>query len=376
MAKGKTKIVSSKEAPGGNYICEWFGNRIFPEVRLDMEQFSEERFGVCPFLSDALRQATRCVKNTNSLGVCTINTASNGTSRDWLACPYRVISSNLVRIACERIFSLATEQIPQPIPATLLADPEVRKLFTDEVAARGVGYAFFQDKLGGEISVIATSKSPELSFDVTLVEVLPNNDGFHIGRYGILEIQTMDFHGSYKRAVDNLRDARRLHATTFPEALKANIKWAADGIEGPNIANVFKRTFYQILLKFQLSGKGAAAGTVLALPKSVWDSWQPFLGAPELTKVGKTTYEIKPVDDRHGTSDPTNAHICVFDLDSSAESSISPVKVTMHIRVDAEELSHHAFKVVPAGMLKSLSESDSILVRIKERLANYWPELK
>lgn len=83
----------------------------------------------------------------------------------------------------------------------------------------------------------------------------------------------MDFHGSYRAAVDNLKDALRLHGTTFPDSLAANMKWAAEGVEGPNIANVFKRTFYQILLKFQLSGKGAAAGTVLAIPQAVWDSW-------------------------------------------------------------------------------------------------------
>jgi hypothetical protein len=47
----------------------------------------------------------------------------------------------------------------------------------------------------------------------------------------------------------------------------------------------------------------------------------------------------------------------------------------MDIRVTAEQLSHHAFKVVPAGMLESLSKSDSILARIKLRLASSWPEL-
>ena len=71
----------------------------------------------------------------------------------------------------------------------------------------------------------------------------------------------------------------------------------------------------------------------------------------------------------------TNAYISVFDLDGTAEGAISPVNVNMHIRVNAEQLAHHAFKVVPSGMLKSLSEADSILIRIRERLANYWREL-
>jgi hypothetical protein len=250
-----------------------------------------------------------------------------------------------------------------------------KEKFKAQVLRNGAGFVFFQAKLGGEISVISTARSPELSFDVTLVELSSKDGGFTVGRYGILEIQTMDFHGSYKDAVDNLRDALRLHGTEFPEALRKNPEWSSEGVEGPNIANVFKRTFYQMLLKFQLSGKGAAAGTVLAIPQSVWDSWQPFLGAPKLVRANGDTYRIKPLDDQPSSIESTNAHICVFDLDCSVEKPISPVAVKLHIRVDAEELSHHAFKVVPAGMLRSISETDSILVRIRERLAAYWPEI-
>jgi hypothetical protein len=291
-----------------------------------------------------------------------------------LACPYRVISSDLVRVACARIFGKKGEEVAQPIPATLLSIASDRDRFKAEVSEKGVGFVFFQAKLGGEISLISSPRSPEISFDVTLVEVLPDGGGFKLGRYGIFEIQTMDFHGSYKAAVGNLRDALRLHRAGFPDSLKANMEWASEGVEGPNIANVFKRTFYQILLKFQLSGKGAAAGTVLAIPQAVWDSWQPFLGAPELLKVDDSTYRIKPIDG-FPSSPESNAYICVFDLDSGADAPVSPLHVKAFIRVDAEELSHHAFKTVPSGMLKSLSESDSILVRIKERLANYWPEI-
>ena len=157
-----------------------------------------------------------------------------------------------------------------------------REKFEAAVKESGSGYLFFQDKLGGEISVIATDRSPEMAFDVTLVEIVYESGHFKVSRYGILEIQTMDFHGSYKHAVTNLRDGARLHEKEFPKALSARPDWAGKGVEGPNIANVFKRTFYQMMLKFELAGRGAAAGTVLALPKSVWDSWQPFLGAPQL----------------------------------------------------------------------------------------------
>ena len=359
----------------GNYISEWFGHRIFPEVRMDVREFTGDGFGNCPFLSEALRQTNRCIKNENSLGVCTINTSSNGSSQDWLACPYRVISSDLVKVACARIFGNAGEEVSQPIPATLLSIASERDKFKAEVSDKGVGFIFFQAKLGGEISVISSPISPEISFDVTLAEVLPDGEFFKLGRYGIFEIQTMDFHGSYRAAVGNLKDALRLHRSGFPESLKANVEWAAEGVEGPNIANVFKRTFYQILLKFQLAGKGAAAGTVLAIPQAVWDSWQPFLGAPELVRMDDNTYQIKPIDGFSINQESTNSYICVFDLDAGADAPVSPLQVKAFIRVHAEELSHHAFKVVPTGMLKSLAESDSILARIKERLASYWPEI-
>ncbi len=362
-------------APTGNYVSEWLGHRLFPIVRLDVTSFEGSEFGTCPFLSDALKRKTPCVKNENSFGVCTVNTFSGSAQQDWLACPYRVISSDLVKVACQRIFGIKRKELPNPVPAPILAAAPEREKFKAEVQAAGVGYVFFQAKLGGEISVISTPQSPELSFDVTLVEVMPAAHGFKIERYGIFEIQTMDFHGSYRAAVNNLRDALRLHGRGFPSSLKANIEWAAKGVEGPNIANVFKRTFYQILMKFQLAKQGAAAGTVLAIPRSVWDSWQPFLGAPELVKTSGDAFRIKAVDAFSSTNESTNAYICVFDLDSAAEGPISPVKVQFFIRVNAEELAHHAFKVVPAGMLKSISESDSILLRIKERLASIWPEI-
>ncbi len=89
--------------------------------------------------------------------------------------------------------------------------------------------------------------------------------------------------------MDALTNALDLHGSDFPEILQNNLDWARRKVEGPNIANVFKRTFYQMLVKFQLSTGDAAAGTVLALPKSVWDSWQPFLGGPTLIETGSGT---------------------------------------------------------------------------------------
>ena len=186
----------------------------------------------------------------------------------------------------------------------------------------------------------------------------------------------MDYHGTYKHAVNNLRDGLRLHPTNFVASLETNLfHWAGEGVEGPNIANVFKRTFYQMLLKFRLAGDGsAAAGTVLALPRAVWDSWQPFLGAPELEDESPGVKRLRvPV----GPPEPTlNAFICIFDLDATADSSISPVNIETFIRVSPERMAHHAFTEVPVSILHAIQTEDSVLARIKSRLGERWPLLR
>lgn len=53
-----------------------------------------------------------------------------------------------------------------------------------------------------------------------------------------------------------LTSALDLHRTSFSAQLAENPEWAGRKIEDPNISNVFKRTFYQITSKFQVtSGK-------------------------------------------------------------------------------------------------------------------------
>jgi hypothetical protein len=359
----------------GNFVSEWFGQRIYPEVRLDLEQITGTNASRCPFLSDITRERRNCVKNDNSHGVCTISSISNGPRQDWLVCPFRVISSDIVRKGCRLIFGLDRDVLP--IPVSILDRAGELDSFKACVQAEGTGYVFFQSKLGGEISIVGTALSPELSFDVTLVEIRPTPDGsFAVTRYGILEIQTMDYHGTYKSAVTNLRDALRLHRTDFAVALRANLNWASERVEGPNIANVFKRTFYQMMLKFKLSGEGpAAAGTMLALPKAVWDSWQPFLGAPELEDEAAGTKRFVLVSG--GTDEPPlNAYICVFDIDASAPQSISPIRIEFMVRVSPERLAHHAFNVVPDNILHAIQTQDSVLSRIKSRLSEWWPDFQ
>lgn len=293
-----------------------------------------------------------------------------------------MIHTNLIKESCARIFGEDAAN-RYPVPVSALRNPETLEKFKSDVQKTGRGFLFFQDKLGGEISLSSTEKNPDMSFDVTLVEVLRSRDGsFNLGRYGIMEVQTMDFHGSYKGAVDALNNALDLHGSSFPTTLQKNLDWAKRGVEGPNIANVFKRTFYQMLVKFQLSSGGAAAGTVLALPKSVWDSWQPFLGGPtlEATDAGYSVIAGAPTTG-------LNAFICVFDIDATAEpaggdesgatgsNDISPVRVERFIRIAPDTLAHHAFTEVPREILRNIAGTDLILVSIRSRLFQWWPDL-
>jgi hypothetical protein len=203
----------NKSQPKGNYISEWFGQRIYPEVRLNDKAISGSNWGLCPFLTGVKRQRTQCIKNENAFGVCTINSYGVDARRDWLVCPYRVIDSDIVKAGCETIFE-ANASIT-PIPVSILNDKKGVAAFEEALTKNRRAFVFFQDKLGGEISISGTSASPEIAFDVTVVEITKTKGILKVGRYGFIEIQTMDFHGSYKHAVSNLRDAHRLHKNDF-----------------------------------------------------------------------------------------------------------------------------------------------------------------
>lgn len=350
-------MVRTKNLPGGEV---GFQGNLWIKLR------------ICPFLSSIKREKSPCIKPENAFGVCTINSVGGGIRKDWLVCPYRVIDSEIVKISCTTIFGL--EPAVPPIPISILNQRTGIADLNKSLSQSGIAFVFFQDKLGGEISISGTSSSPEIAFDVTVVEICrTGSGGIKLNRYGFIEIQTMDFHGSYKAAVKNLSDAHRLHKNKFTSALMNNPSWASERVEGPNIANVFKRTFYQTLLKFELSREGAAAGTILALPESVWDSWQPFLGRPTIEGVSDSEYRILGGDPEtyHGT----NAWIFVFDLNDEAGTSISPVRIKYRIRVSATDLLHDAFVAVPKHMYRVATIDDALLSRIRERIRRAIPGL-
>jgi len=194
-----------------------------------------------------------------------------------------------------------------------------------------------------------------------------------VGRYGIFEIQTMDFHGTYKLAVGNLKNARHMHKGNFGATIAQRSEWLSEGVEGPNIANAFKRTFYQMMFKFQIGAHDASAGCILAIPRAVWQGWQKHLGAPDLVEHQDGTWRLVK-----SGSDPIEnppAWIYVFDTELSDAETPNALKLWRVIGTDAATLSHYTLDVAPGASLEAGGSVDSLRATITRRLSVYLPEL-
>lgn len=385
----------------GNYISEWFGHRVYPAVRITAESRADQKAGRCPFLTNVKGSDTECIKPENAKGVCTVNSASNKQNgipvrQDWLVCEYRAFDPGLLRTVAARLYG-------EPDPARLAlygavttsrpeVQDEIRRLLT---SGEGRVLVYFDEKVGGEIKISASEDSPSLSFDVTLVELLdvPGSRAPDLGRYAVLELQTMDYHGTYAHAVDLMLHARdKGFKKDFPEQFAARPDWLAEGISTPNIANVFKRTIHQMLFKFPLGTADACAGTALAVPRAVWDSWQRFLARPPLVDVGDGTFRLEgpesPVDvgaapivaAKAGTSTERGAPkvpawIVVFDFDAGADVTPSPVRVTHVIATSASALAHYAYVAAPREIVRVLDQRQGVPEALRIRLGAFWPAL-
>jgi len=358
---------------------------VFPTVAITPVSLGQQRSGMCPFLSETLTRFTPCVKAENSRGVCTISATSNGVRQDWLVCPYRALDDDLLAGMVRRLYGVP-DHVPLLIrPAKALESPDIKEEVLLAVRPENPQrvFLYFQDKLGGEISLSRTPASPELSFDITVIELLPadpqtahlddpDDPGVRVGKYGVIELQTTDTHGSYKHAVSALTNALDLHGNQFPQMLADNPEWAGRKVEGPNISNVFKRTFYQIAFKFQVTRRDTSAGCILALPKPVWDSWQPFLGAPELREQPDGTWRL--LDDHEAS--PVD-WIYVFDIDHQPGPDGGPasLKVPLVIGTDASTLSRAAFDIAPAKAVEHGRGIDAVVSTIVRRLSAYLPSI-
>ena len=360
------------------HIAEWFGHRVFPRVSMGDRPISDQQSQRCPFLTETLKASTQCVKAANSRGMCTISATSNGPRQDWLVC--RALDDGLLADMVKRLYGIPTLDPVLIRPVVVLNDEAGRTEILAAISGHRRMFVYFQDKLGGEIGLSKTAASPELSFDITVVELTAGpvaesppgleQPGIRIGKYGVIELQTTDTHGSYQHAVTALTNALDLHAAGFPEVLAANPEWAGRRIEGPNISNVFKRTFYQIAFKFQVTKRETSAGCALALPQPVWDSWQPFLGAPDLHEQTDGTFRL--LDDQ--TATPTD-WIYVFDIDTEPGPAgrPAPIRVGLVIGTDAATLSRAAFEVAPARAVEHGGGTDAVAEAIARRLGRYLP---
>lgn len=368
------------------HIAEWFGHRVFPTVADHTGAQADQRGQTCPFLSQVAERHYECVKSENSAGVCTISAGSNGRRQDWLVCPFRVMDDDLLNVMVRRLYSLGAQQDIHVIPVTNLSDPAVRHgaavAVNDPLAPRQ--FVVFQQLFGGEIGVSKTTTSPELSFDSTVVELLPTNtgSGVRLGRYGIIEIQTADTHGTYKHAVSAMRSALDLHGDDFGRQVAAHPDWPGRRIEGPNISNVFKRTFYQMMFKFQITRRETSAGCILALPEPVWDSWQPFLGAPRLVDLPDGTARLVGRTDRddsdpvvRGEVVPPPNWIFIFSIEDSPPADGEPTRISINkiVSTDAPSLSRLALDVAPSEAAGLGTEDDVIAASVERRIARLLP---
>lgn len=366
------------------HVAEWFGHRVFPLVANSQAANDAQHSETCPFLSSTLRRKTECIKSENSKGVCAISAESNGPRQDWLVCPYRALDDSLLSQMVRRLYGVSAHEPVFIAPAVTLDDPALKPQIMQRLQPHSGErvFVYFQDKLGGEIGLRKTNASPELSFDITVVELLAGNQDTQqaadeivdvlIGRYGVIELQTTDTHGSYKHAVSALKSALDLHGSTFAEQLSSNPEWAGRKVEGPNISNVFKRTFYQVAFKFQVTKRNTSVGCVLALPKPVWDSWQPFLGAPKLTRMPDGTSRLLDDD----TTQPSD-WIYVFDIDEEPGQQGDPadLDVCLVIGTDAATLSRAALDIAPARAVEHGGSQDVVVEALLRRLRRYLPDI-
>lgn len=322
------------------------------------------------------------MKAPNSRGVCTISACSNGPRQDWLVCPYRALDEGLLADMVCRLYGIPALDAVLIRPVVVLAAEAGKAELLGAIHSGVRAFVYFQDKLGGEISLSKTGASPELSFDITVVELLAaeTDDAGEaegdfpvtVGKYAVIELQTTDTHGTYSHAVKALTSALDLHADHFPEQLAGNPEWAGRKIEGPNISNVFKRTFYQIAFKFLVTKQDSSVGCVLALPQPVWDSWQPFLGAPELHEQPDGTWRL--LDDQ--SSQPSD-WIYVFDIDTEPGDGgrPAPIRVSLVIGTNAATLSRAAFEVAPARAIAHGGDRDAVADTIMRRIKRYLAEI-
>jgi hypothetical protein len=239
------------------------------------------------------------------------------------------------------------------LPVTVLHLPDKRAEIQRALAKEVRVFAFAGNKVGGEVDIPETEVSPGGKVDVSVIEITglgaSGAEPDRFGKHMFYEIQTADFHGSPLHAVRRLRGLCPTRPSSgYHDELKRKIDVAGEGVEGPNKANIFKRTVYQLIIKIQLTEHPDCAGFVLVLPVPVWESWLRHLGKPELvqaeTAEGPHARLVSPADRKNQVLEPRRAWIFVFDIDRNSKESPQPLLVTLRVATTSAALVHYTFQ--------------------------------
>lgn len=344
----------------GNYVAEWFGHRVWPEVDTSEAARINQSARACPFLTTVTGEATECVKRTKKpgwsepYGVCTISSTANGKRQDWINCPHRTLDQHftLLSAAVHSLYRIPDTEDIVLLPVTVLNQPEQRNRIRAGLDSGRLIFVFSAIKLGGEVSLPETAASPAAAVDVSIVQVLEAELDGRPTKYGqhlFYEIQTADFHGSPLIAAAALRDLcpKGDPVSGFHDRLVGKKAVAGNAVEGPNKSNIFKRTIYQMILKIALSEHAASTGFAIVIPVAVWDSWFKHLGGPTLHPLGKDGkhFALKaPKETLKGIRAKSRAAILVFEIDHAATERPQPLTLLKHIWCTSEALTYFAFQ--------------------------------
>lgn len=376
-------------APGatkGNFISEWFGHRVWPDVSDASKAVADQSARACPFLSNATGEERQCIKvprgGKEPTGVCTISSDSNGKRQDWLACPYRTLDQGFTLLveAVRSLYGVEPDDRVIVLPVTVLPEPTRRAEVTEALRDGSVRvFAFAADKLGGEVDLPETEASPGAKVDVSIIEILGlderTGEPSEFGKHVIYEIQTADFHGSPLHAVRHLQAlCPQGSGPGYHAKLRQRVEVCGKGVEGPNKANVFKRTVYQMILKIKMAEHPQCAGFCLIIPLAVWDSWLRHLGFPDLERYehgGTVVALAAPDEDEERVLETARTWILVTDIDRYSSESPQPLAVVYRIATTARALMHQTFDAaathaIEAGVIDRYRET------LEDRVRTNW----
>ncbi len=362
MARLRSRAAQADAGPTGNFIAEWFGYRVWPSVNASAPAKRDQPIRVCPFLSSAKRETTRCTKTARGYdeptGMCTVSSDSNGVREDWLACSIRILDQHFTLLggAIRTLYQVPPAQNIVLFPVPVLSNPHRKREIRQALNQGTRVFVFSADKLGGEVDVPETGYSPGLKVDNSVIEITAidpaTGEPSEYGRHMFFEIQTTDFHGSPLHAVRRLREKCQQGTTElYHDRIEGALHDCGEGMEGPNKANVFKRTSYQMIFKIELDDAALSAGFAIVLPIPVWKSWLKHVGQPELIadRTAPAVFHLKPpsIEEAWQPTGQPRSWIFVFDIDRESPESPAPLKILYRIAVTSETLSAYAFKVAP-----------------------------